>query len=120
MDIPPFLFYAIGATLIVFGAWRAYQLGFRGRRGDVEAEESPARRRARKRHIAMGIVWVVMGGYVVWTAVALERRLAEGGPADGEVGRTDDVLKRGNPAGPSRGTVRMIRAEPVITVDAGS
>lgn len=84
MVIPPVLFYALGAMLTVFGALRAWHFGRRRRReplagADVEGAESgesPRERAGRRRHLWMGLAWVLMGLYVVYTAVGLQRQQA--------------------------------------------
>jgi len=64
ITLPPIFFYAIGTLLVVFGALRTAVLG--RRRADRElAEETPERARARKRHLAMGIVWLLMGAFLI-------------------------------------------------------
>jgi len=72
--LPPLFFYAIGTLLVVFGALRTIMLG--RRRADRElTEETPERAKARKRHFAMGIVWVLMGAFLIAsTAGILGRR----------------------------------------------
>ena len=74
ISLPPLFFYAIGTLLVVFGALRAVVLG--RRRGDRElTEDTPERAKARKRHLAMGIIWVLMGAFlIVSTAGILGRR----------------------------------------------
>jgi len=64
ITLPPIFFYAIGTLLVVFGALRSIVLG--RRRADRElTEDTPARAKARKRHLAMGIVWVGMGIFLI-------------------------------------------------------
>ena len=64
ITLPPVFFYAIGTLLVVFGALRAAVLG--RRRADRElTEDTPERVKARKRHKAMGIVWVLMGAFLI-------------------------------------------------------
>ena len=64
ITLPPIFFYAIGTLLLVFGVLRAFMLG--RRRADRElTEDTPERAKARKRHLAMGIVWAVMGAFLI-------------------------------------------------------
>jgi len=64
ITLPPIFFYAIGTLLVVFGALRTIVLG--RRRADREVvEETPERAKARKRHKAMGIVWLLMGAFLI-------------------------------------------------------
>ena len=64
ITLPPLFFYAIGTMLIVFGTARAIVLG--RRRPDREmTEDTPDRAKARRRHLIMGIVFVVMGAFLI-------------------------------------------------------
>jgi hypothetical protein len=75
--IPPIFFYVIGAMLVVFGALRALTLGRRSQRTLVDADgnESPARASERRRHLRFGIIWVLMGLFlIVSTAGVLKMR----------------------------------------------
>jgi hypothetical protein len=101
--LPPALFYGVGAVLIVFGALRAYMLGWRQRPhaavktvpdpeayGEPPASETPVSEPAEtaptqqedraagwspaaggsyKRHITFGILWVVMGLFLLITTI---------------------------------------------------
>ena len=99
--LPPALFYAVGVVLIVFGAMRAYLLGWKQRpRAPVKtvpdpdafgepppAEEeapttqqddrgagwSPAAGGSYKRHITFGLLWVVMGLFLLISTVVNTR-----------------------------------------------
>ncbi|HVR64523.1 MAG TPA: hypothetical protein VMU50_21630 [Polyangia bacterium] len=75
--IPPIFFYVIGAMLVIFGALRALTLGRRSRRAlvDADGDESPARASERRRHLRFGIIWVLMGLFlIVSTAGVLKVR----------------------------------------------
>ena len=81
--LPPIFFYEVGTLLVVFGVLRAVVLGRRrggaGGDGDGESgelvEDTPARAKTRRRHLAFGIVWVVMGLFlIVSTAGVLKMR----------------------------------------------
>ena len=74
MSLPPIFFYVIGTLLVVFGAMRAVVLG--RRRPDRElTEDTPERAKARRRHKIMGVVWVLMGAFLIAsTAGILGRR----------------------------------------------
>ena len=64
MTLPPIFFYVIGTMLLVFGALRAVVLG--RRRADREVtDDTPERAKARRRHKIMGVVWVVMGAFLI-------------------------------------------------------
>ena len=75
--IPPIVFYAVGTLLIVFGVLRALVLGRRRApaEGGEVVEDTPARAKTRRRHLAFGIIWVVMGLFlIVSTAGVLRMR----------------------------------------------
>ncbi len=62
--IPPIFFYAIGTLLVVFGALRAAVFG--RHRPDRELEsDTPERAKTRRRHLSFGIVWVLMGLFLI-------------------------------------------------------
>jgi hypothetical protein len=84
--LPPALFYGLGAMLIVFGALRAWLLGWKVKREeqDVTARasasppdeassesggkslEAPSRRlREAKRHLRYGVLWIALGLFLV-------------------------------------------------------
>ncbi|HXU65095.1 MAG TPA: hypothetical protein VN962_25525 [Polyangia bacterium] len=72
--IPPLFFYVIGALLVIFGALRAVTLGRRKDSHEL-AEDSPQQAKARRRHVTFGIVWIVMGLFlIVSTADVLRMR----------------------------------------------
>ena len=76
--LPPIFFYAVGTLLVVFGVLRAVVLGRRrgGAAGDDSGEiteDTPARARTRKRHVAFGIVWVVMGLFLIVSTAGVLR-----------------------------------------------
>jgi hypothetical protein len=62
--IPPLFFYVVGALLVIFGALRAATLG-RRRASRELSEDTPAAAKARKRHLTFGIVWVIMGLFLI-------------------------------------------------------
>jgi hypothetical protein len=70
ITLPPIFFYAIGTLLVVFGGMRAVMLG--RRRADRElSEDTPERAKARRRHLVMGVVWVLMGGILIATGAGI-------------------------------------------------
>jgi hypothetical protein len=85
--IPPFLFYALGAALIVFGGLRAWHFGRQN--ADRRALHTPEhiddpeyqtkveleREKARKRHLRMGVLWIAMGLYMAYTGVGMQREI---------------------------------------------
>jgi hypothetical protein len=64
ITIPPVLFYALGALLVVFGTLRALTLGRHRPDRELEAD-TPARAQERKRHLTFGVVWVAMGLFLI-------------------------------------------------------
>jgi len=70
--IPPLFFYVVGALLVVFGALRAATLG---RRKDARelSEDTPQAAKARKRHVTFGIVWIVMGLFLIFSTADVLR-----------------------------------------------
>lgn len=64
ITLPPIFFYAIGTLLVVFGAMRVAFLG--RRRADRElVEDTPDRAKVRRRHKIWGVIWVVMGAFLI-------------------------------------------------------
>jgi hypothetical protein len=62
--IPPLLFYIVGAAFVIGGALRAATLGRRHRDREVE-EETAARTKLRRRHFAMGLIWIGLGLFLI-------------------------------------------------------
>ena len=64
ITLPPIFFYAIGTLLVVFGGLRVAFLG--RRRADRElTADTPERAKVRRRHTVWGIIWVVMGAFLI-------------------------------------------------------
>ena len=73
IQLPPLFFYAVGTLLVVFGALRTVVLG--RRRPDREVvEDTPERAKARRRHMIMGIVWVLMGLFLIVSTTGITGR----------------------------------------------
>jgi hypothetical protein len=70
--IPPLFFYAIGAVLLVAGVVRAATLGRRRPEREL-VDDTPARAKARRRHLTFGIVWVAMGLFLLLSTAGLLR-----------------------------------------------
>jgi hypothetical protein len=62
--IPPLFFYVVGALLVIFGALRAVTLG-RRRPSRELTEDTAQSARARRRHLTFGVVWVIMGLFLI-------------------------------------------------------
>jgi hypothetical protein len=66
--MPVVLPYIVGAMLIVFGSLRAIYLGLQRRREEPLEPEEEGRRLQKKGpryHLTVGILWVVMGLFLV-------------------------------------------------------
>jgi hypothetical protein len=84
VQIPPAIFYFIGTLLLVFGGMRAYYLGWKRKpaagaggtgNDDLDEQGSPwARDRGYKRHITFGLLWVVMGLFLMASTLINSRR----------------------------------------------
>jgi hypothetical protein len=78
VQIPPAIFYFIGALLVVFGALRAYHLGWKKKPANKEELEEEAGGWARdtgyKRHLTFGVVWMVMGLFLLVSTIISTRR----------------------------------------------
>lgn len=93
--LPPLMFYAFGAFLMVAGALRLAILG--RRRGEV-TEETEAVIKNRKRHQRYGVIWILLGVFlIVSTANTLRKR----------AGLTNEVTPR-------------LRTAPTVHLDPGA
>jgi uncharacterized membrane protein HdeD (DUF308 family) len=65
--MPVVLPYIVGAVLIVFGSLRAIYLGWQRRDKQLEPEEEGRRfqKKGPRYHLTVGILWVVMGLFLV-------------------------------------------------------
>ncbi len=70
--IPPLFFYVVGALLVVFGALRAATLGRRKEAREL-GEDTPQQAKARRRHVTFGIVWIVMGLFLIFSTADVLR-----------------------------------------------
>ena len=77
VQISPVLFYFVGALLVVFGALRAYYMGWQRREAAGDAEASDAQRARAldaRRHMKWGLLWVIMGVVLVISTLMNARR----------------------------------------------
>jgi uncharacterized membrane protein HdeD (DUF308 family) len=68
VQLPAALTYGLGFILILFGALRAYTLGWQRREPEVTSDDpdAPPRRPSQaKRHIMFGVLWLIMGLFLV-------------------------------------------------------
>ena len=73
--IPPLFFYALGAMLLIFGTLRAVSFGRRRPERELVDEDTQARASERRRHLRFGIIWILMGLFlIVSTAGVLKMR----------------------------------------------
>ena len=76
--IPPLFFYVVGAVLVVAGAARTLTLGRRRPERDIQGHEPgspPADKaaQARKRHLIFGLVWVLLGLFLILSTAGVLR-----------------------------------------------
>jgi hypothetical protein len=87
VNLPPALFYGIGLMLVVFGALRAYVLGWKRRPGGPDAPPAregeepeavhgrgPRRQPDHKRHVTFGVLWIAMGLFLIVSTIINSRR----------------------------------------------
>lgn len=89
LNLPPFIPYAVGCMLILFGALRAKYLGAPRLRGRLandengaggsadrasEPEERLERGPEQRRHIRWGIIWLLLGLFLVISTYIQVRR----------------------------------------------
>jgi hypothetical protein len=73
VELPPIVFYVLGSMFLVFGVLRALVLG--RRRADRElSEDTPERAKARRRHLMFGVLWVLVGIFLIFETSGLLRR----------------------------------------------
>jgi hypothetical protein len=70
--IPPIFFYVLGAVLVLSGVVRVAILGRRHPARELD-DDTPARARARRRHLTFGVVWVAMGVFLIASTAGLLR-----------------------------------------------
>ena len=70
--IPPIFFYVMGAILVVAGVVRSATLGRRNPDREL-VDDTPERAKARRRHLTFGVVWVVMGLFLIVSTAGLLR-----------------------------------------------
>ena len=83
LNIPPTIPYAVGVMLVVFGVLRAKYLGAprvpRETEEEADAETSavaPAiRGKEQRRHMRMGVVWVLLGVFLLVSTYLTARRM---------------------------------------------
>jgi uncharacterized membrane protein HdeD (DUF308 family) len=72
--MPVFLPYLVGIVLVIFGSLRAVMLGWQRRSQPVD-EEGGARKKGPRYHLTVGILWVVMGLFLVISTYYQTHRL---------------------------------------------
>jgi uncharacterized membrane protein HdeD (DUF308 family) len=73
VELPPIVFYVLGAMFLVFGVLRAVLLGRRRAEREL-TEDTPERAKARKRHLFFGVLWVLVGVFLIVETSGLLRR----------------------------------------------
>jgi hypothetical protein len=81
LNIPPIIPYAVGAMLVIFGVLRVKYLGapraprITEEEAETSTNPSPIRGKEQRRHLRMGVVWVMLGLFlVISTYVQAHRR----------------------------------------------
>jgi hypothetical protein len=78
LELPPVLFYGVGVILIVFGALRAHHLGWQRRTSERVDEDgndaAPRVNPTARRHMTFGLLWVLMGIFLVVSTYINSRR----------------------------------------------
>jgi hypothetical protein len=82
LNIPPLIPNAVGVMLVVFGALRAKYLGApraphvsEDETQDSAVDATPVRGKEQRRHLRMGVVWILLGLFLlVSTYVQTHRR----------------------------------------------
>lgn len=62
LQLPPLIPYFIGAMLVVFGALRAYHLGWQRMKPGLDGDGP---RPEARRHLRWGLIWVALGLFLV-------------------------------------------------------
>jgi hypothetical protein len=73
--IPPLIFYVLGVALLVAGMVRAWSLGLRHASREL-ADDDPRKASARRRHLAFGVVWILMGVFLIASTAGVLRSRA--------------------------------------------
>jgi uncharacterized membrane protein HdeD (DUF308 family) len=77
VQLPPSLLYVLGAILVLFGSLRAIHMGWQRRHRELpsEADEEPrGRKQGPRYHLMVGILWVVMGLFLIVSTFIQSRR----------------------------------------------
>ena len=74
--IPPLIFYILGVALVVAGAVRAFSLGRRNPARELD-DDDPRRVTARRRHLTFGVIWVLMGLFLIASTAGVLRSRSE-------------------------------------------
>jgi hypothetical protein len=79
VNIPPIVPYLVGAVLVVFGSLRIKYLGApRAPRPsedtDGQSDATPVRGKEQRRHVRMGVLWILMGAFLLVSTYLQVRR----------------------------------------------
>jgi uncharacterized membrane protein len=85
LQVPPIIPYVVGAMLVLFGALRAKYLGAprsprvpedeEGAAEGMDRDPAPVRGKEQRRHLRMGVIWIVLGLFLaISTAWQVRRR----------------------------------------------
>jgi hypothetical protein len=70
--LPPLFFYAVGLALTIGGIARVVMLGRRDASREI-TDDTPGRERARRRHRTFGLIWIVMGLFLIASTAGVLR-----------------------------------------------
>jgi hypothetical protein len=70
--LPPLFFYAVGLALTIGGAVRMATLGRRVDAREI-TDDSPERARARRRHKTFGLIWILLGLFLIASTAGVLR-----------------------------------------------
>ena len=73
VELPPIVFYVLGSMFLVFGVLRALLLGRRRPEREL-TEDTPERAKARRRHLMFGVLWILVGVFLLVETSGLLRR----------------------------------------------
>ena len=73
VELPPIVFYVLGSMFLVFGVMRALLLGRRRAEREL-TDDTPERAKARRRHLMFGVLWILVGAFLLVETSGLLRR----------------------------------------------
>jgi hypothetical protein len=87
LNVPPLIPYVVGAMLVIFGALRMKYLGAPKESRPRDDEESASteqppltRGKEQRRHLRMGVVWILLGLFLLVSTYIQIRRSQDSAP----------------------------------------